>query len=78
MEIKILGTGCAKCKKLTANAEKAVKNLGMDITITKVEELDKIIAYGIMVTPGLVINEEVISAGKLLTVNEIENILKEQ
>lgn len=77
MNIKILGTGCAKCKKLEANVNKAVAQTGIDAEITKIEELDKIIAYGIMVTPGLVIDDEVVSAGKLLTVKEIVNILKE-
>lgn len=77
MIIKVLGTGCAKCKKLEANVIKAIAESGIDAEIKKVEELDKIIAYGIMITPGLVINEEVVSAGKLLTVKEIVNIIKE-
>lgn len=77
MIIKVLGTGCTKCKKLEANVIKAIADSGIDAEIIKVEELDKIIAYGIMITPGLVINEEIVSAGKLLTVKEIVTIIKE-
>ena len=57
MEIKILGPGCASCKRLYAEAEKAIARVGQPATITKVEAIEDIMAYGILRTPGLVIDE---------------------
>ncbi len=75
MKIEILGTGCPKCKQLTANAEAAVKELNVQAEIVKVTEIDKITDYGVMMTPAFVINGVVISSGKLLTKDEIKKIL---
>ncbi|MFA7056711.1 MAG: thioredoxin family protein [Candidatus Cloacimonadales bacterium] len=75
MIIKILGSGCAKCKKLEENVRKAVANKGVDATVEKVTDMDKIMDYGVMMTPALVIDEKVISAGKLLKVEEIAKLL---
>jgi small redox-active disulfide protein 2 len=74
MNIKILGSGCAKCKKLYANVEAAIKESGIDATLEKVEDINKIIDYGVMMTPGLVIDEEVKSVGKVLSVKDIINL----
>lgn len=71
MVIKILGTGCPKCKKLEANARQAVETAGIEATIEKVTELDKIMAYGVMLTPALVIDEKVASTGKILSPSDI-------
>lgn len=71
MNIKILGTGCAKCKKLYAEAEKAIAASGITPTLQKIEQIDEIMKYGVMVTPALVINEEVKSAGRIPSVSEI-------
>lgn len=75
MTIKILGTGCAKCKKLEANTRKAVEQLGIDAVIEKVEDLEKIMAYGVMSTPALVVDEAVKSTGKLLSPKDIKVLL---
>jgi small redox-active disulfide protein 2 len=76
MIIKILGSGCANCKRLEENAKKAVKELGLDAKIVKVKEYRDIMAYGVMRTPGLVINERVVSMGRVLTAQEIMGILQ--
>ena len=72
MKIEILGTGCAKCKSLEANAKKAVADSGIFAQVEKVEDIVKIMDYGVMNTPGLVINGEVKSTGKLLNSEEIK------
>lgn len=71
MNIKVLGTGCAKCKKLYAEAEKAIAGSDQHPTLEKIEKLDEIMKYGVMMTPALVINEEVKSSGRLPSANEI-------
>ncbi|BCD59297.1 MULTISPECIES: thioredoxin family protein [unclassified Nitratiruptor] len=75
MTIKILGTGCAKCKALEENVKKAVAKKGIFAQIEKIEDINEIINYGVMSTPGLVIDEKVVSTGKLLTVDQIEKLL---
>lgn len=75
LRIKILGTGCPKCIRLQENVEKAVQEMNIDAQIEKVTELDKILSYGIMATPGLVINEKVVSFGKLLNVNDCKKVI---
>lgn len=74
MEIKVLGTGCAKCKKLEALATEAAT--GLDATVTKVERIDDILAYGVAMTPALVVDGEVKSAGRLPKVDEIRGWLQ--
>jgi len=75
MKIQILGTGCAKCIKLTENAEKAAKEAGVEFEIEKVKDINKIMDFGVMMTPGLAIDGEVKSVGKLLSVEEIKKFL---
>lgn len=75
MKIEILGTGCPKCKQLTANAEAAVKELNIQAEIGKVTDIDKITDYGVMMTPALVIDGAVVSSGKLLNKDEIKKLL---
>lgn len=72
MKIEILGTGCAKCKALEENVKKAVAEAGIFAQVEKVEDIVKIMDYGVMNTPGLVINGEVKSTGKLLNSEEIK------
>ena len=72
MKIEILGTGCAKCKTLEENAKKAVAQAGIFAQVEKVEDIVKIMNYGVMSTPGLVINGEVKSTGKVLNSEEIK------
>ncbi len=75
MKIEILGTGCKKCKELEANAQKAVADSGKFAQIEKVEDIQKIMEYGVMNTPGLVIDGEVKSTGKLLSPEQIAEFL---
>ncbi len=71
MKIEILGMGCAKCKQMMANVEKAVKEAGVQAEVVKVEDMNQIVGYGIMTTPALVVDGKVVSAGKLLSAGEI-------
>lgn len=71
MKIKILGTGCTKCRKLYAEAEKAVAASGIAVELEKVENLDDIMKYGVMMTPSLVIDEEVKVSGRIPRASEI-------
>jgi len=77
MIIKILGSGCPNCQKLETNAKKAVEELGLkDVQVEHIYEIDKIIEYGVMSTPALVINEEVKAAGRIPDIEEIKSWLK--
>lgn len=71
MKIKILGTGCPKCKKLYAEVEKAVASSGVAAEIEKVETIDDIMKYGVMMTPALVIDDEVKASGRVARAAEI-------
>lgn len=75
MEIKVLGTGCAKCKQLEKTVREAVDELGLDATVEKVTELTDIMEYGLMSTPGLVVDGEVRLAGRLPKLAEVKSIL---
>lgn len=75
MKIEILGVGCPKCKQLAANAEAAIKELNRAAEISKVTDIDKITGYGVMMTPALVIDGTVVSAGKVLSKDEIKKII---
>ena len=72
MKIEILGTGCTKCNALMENAKIAVAQSGIFAQVEKVEDMGKIMEYGVMNTPALVINGEVKSTGKLLNSQEIK------
>jgi small redox-active disulfide protein 2 len=76
MKIKILGTGCPKCKKLYAEAEKAIASAGVKVDLEKVEKITEIIKYGVMSTPGLVIDEEVKASGRIPNSDEIASWIK--
>ena len=75
MKIQVLGTGCPKCKKLAANAEEAAKGLGLDVEIEKVTDIDKIIDFGVMSTPSLAIDGNVVVVGKVPSGEEIRKLL---
>jgi small redox-active disulfide protein 2 len=75
MKIQILGTGCAKCIKLTENAERAAKEAGIEFEIEKVTNINKIMDFGVMITPSLAIDGKVKSVGKILSVEEIKKLL---
>jgi small redox-active disulfide protein 2 len=74
-KIQILGTGCPKCQKLTENAEAAAKELGIAYEIEKVKDIEKIMAFGVMMTPALVVNGVVKVAGKVPSPQEIKVLL---
>ncbi len=76
MDIKILGMGCAKCKTLEENTKAALQELGIEAEVEKVQDLNKIIEY-VMITPALVINEEVKVAGRVATKDEIKKYIEE-
>jgi small redox-active disulfide protein 2 len=71
MEIKVLGTGCPNCKRLDRLTRQAVAELGIEATVVKVEDLDAIMAYDILSTPALVIDEDVVVSGRVPRKNEI-------
>jgi small redox-active disulfide protein 2 len=74
--IQILGPGCPKCKKLAENAEAAAKALGVDYRLEKVTEINKITAFGVMMTPALVVDGQVKVVGKVPDVEAIKAMLK--
>ncbi len=73
--IQVLGTGCAKCTKLKENTEQAVTELGVEATIEKIEDINVITGFGVMMTPALVIDGEVKLVGKLASPDEIKSLL---
>ena len=75
MKIKVLGTGCARCKSLEKVTIKAVEELNLDATVEKVEDIQKIMEYGVMRTPALVINEKVVLSGQVPKVSELKELL---
>lgn len=74
-KIQILGTGCPKCRALTANAEQAVKELGIEAVVEKVEKIMDIMKFGVMITPALAVDGQVKSAGKVLSAEDIKKFL---
>ena len=77
MIIKILGTGCAKCMQLEKVTKEAVKELGIDAKIEEVKDITKILAYPILTTPGLVIDEKVVCSGKIPSKDEVKKYIRE-
>ncbi len=77
MEIKVLGSGCARCKQLEKVTRKAVDEAGIDASVIKVEDITEIMRYGVMVTPALVVDEKVVLKGKIPSVKEIIELLKD-
>jgi small redox-active disulfide protein 2 len=75
MKIEVLGTGCTKCKKLYENVQEALQQSGKEAEVTKVEDIKKIMEYGVMSTPALVVDGEVKISGKLASVGEIKELL---
>lgn len=76
--VKILGSGCAKCNALEKSTQTAISELGLNLSIDHVRDFAQIASYGVMSTPALVLNGKVVSYGKVLTVEEVKVILKEQ
>ena len=76
MKIEILGTGCAKCIKLEELVNEAVKTTGVSAEVLKVKDIKKIMTYGVMTTPGLVVDGQVKIAGKMPTAEQIKSWIK--
>ncbi len=75
-KIQILGTGCPKCKMLMANVEAAVKELGVQAEISKVDKIQDIVKMGVMMTPALAVDGQIKSCGKILSSDEIKKMIE--
>lgn len=75
MNIKILGTGCAKCHSLEKTVKEVVNELQLDAEVEEVKDMKKILGYSILMTPGLVIDEKVVSSGKVPTKAEVTQLI---
>ncbi len=73
--VKILGSGCVSCHTLLVNTRQALKNLGLETEAEYVTDMEKVMAYGVMSTPALVVNEKVVAMGKVLKPQEVEKLL---
>ncbi len=76
MKIQILGPGCAKCTRLMETAEAAAKELGVDYQLEKISDVNQIMSFGVMMTPGLVVDGEVKSVGKVPSLDEMKKMLR--
>lgn len=76
VKIEVLGTGCAKCKSLAKNVDKAVEELGIEAEVIKIDSLQEILNRGVMMTPGLFIDGEAKAIGRAPSVKEIKELLK--
>jgi small redox-active disulfide protein 2 len=75
MKLQILGTGCAKCNALTMATEKAAQSLGLQYELEKVTDLKRIMSFGVMITPALVVDGQVKISGKVPSMDEIKTML---
>ncbi len=75
MVIKVLGTGCKNCILLEKNVRDAVKKISSSAEIIKISSIDEIVDYGVMMVPALIIDEKIVSVGKVLRVDEIEKLI---
>lgn len=78
IQIKVLGTGCPKCRKLAENAESAAKDLGIDYELEKVTDINEIVNSGVMTTPALVVDGKVVLSGTAGSVDEIGSLLSKE
>ena len=76
MDIKVLGPGCYRCRELEKVTKQAIEELGLEVQIEKVDQMDKILSYGISRTPGLVIDGKVVLSGKIPSIDEVKKLLK--
>ncbi len=75
MKISILGSGCPKCTKLEENVRQALDEMGQEARVEKITDMQKIMNYGVMMTPALAIDEKVVSSGKVLSAEEVKKLL---
>ncbi|WP_352425608.1 thioredoxin family protein [Aminomonas paucivorans] len=76
MKIEVLGMGCAKCAKLEENVRAAVAALGIEATIEHVKDMDRILDYGVLITPGLVVDGKVVASGKVPSREDIQKLIQ--
>jgi small redox-active disulfide protein 2 len=76
MKIQILGSGCPKCKQTEANARQAAKELGLDVEIEKITDINEITDFGIIATPGLAVDDKIKFSGKIPSIEEVKEVLK--
>ena len=76
VSIKVLGSGCKSCHELYENTKEAVKNAGLSVEVEYITDMEKVMGYGVMSMPGLVVNEKVVSMGKVLKADDVEKILE--
>ena len=75
MDIKILGTGCAKCSQLEKTTKEVVRELGVEASVEEVKDMKRILEYNVLMTPGLVVNGEVVSSGHVLSKAEVTKLI---
>ena len=75
VSIKVLGAGCKSCHEFYENTKEAVKNAGLSVEVEYITDMEKVMGYGVMSMPGLVVNEKVVSMGKVLKVADVEKLL---
>ncbi len=73
--LQVLGTGCAKCQKLTQQAEAAAKSLGIEYQLEKITQIDRIMAFGVMITPALVVDGEVKVVGRVPDLEQLKSMM---
>ena len=73
--IKVLGAGCKSCHEQYENAKKAVENLGLDVEVEYITDMEKVMSYGVMSMPALLVNDKIVSVGKVLKPKEVEKLL---
>ena len=75
--VKVLGAGCKSCHEQYENAQAAVKAMGLDVEVEYITDMEKVMGYGVMSMPAIVVNEKVVSMGKVLKAAEVEKLLRE-
>ena len=75
LSIKVLGAGCKSCHEMYENTKEAVKNAGLSVEVEYITDMEKVMGYGVMSMPALVINEKVVSMGKVLKAADVEKLL---
>ena len=76
MNVKILGGGCSKCETLLANAKEAIEKAGVKAEVEYITDMEQVMSYGVMSMPAIVVNEQVVSMGKVLKTAQVEELLK--
>ncbi len=76
--IKVLGAGCKACHEQYENVKKAVENMSLDADVEYITDMEKVMGYGVMSMPAIVVNEQVVSMGKVLKTAQVEELLKER